>query len=41
MQSYEQLFPTLTTGELLYGTEDLRFKDAWDKARPDSFAPVS
>lgn len=38
VQSYEQLFPTLESGELLRGTNDIRFKEAWQKARSDSFA---
>jgi glutamate synthase domain-containing protein 2 len=33
-----QLYPQLRSGELLEGTEDIRFKQAWAMARPESFA---
>jgi glutamate synthase domain-containing protein 2 len=38
--SFATLYPTLRPGELREGTEDLRFRDAWAMARPDSFAPA-
>ncbi|WP_420135031.1 FMN-binding glutamate synthase family protein [Rhodopseudomonas sp.] len=38
--SFAQLYPTLRRGELLHGTEDARFKQAWAMARAESFAPV-
>ena len=37
--SFAALYPTLQPGELLDGTTDERFRDAWAMARPDSFAP--
>ncbi len=39
VQSYATLFPSLEPGELLRGTKDARFQQAWDKADPRSFAP--
>ncbi|MFO1028192.1 MAG: FMN-binding glutamate synthase family protein [Acetobacteraceae bacterium] len=36
--SFAALYPTLQPGELLDGTTDERFRDAWAMARPDSFA---
>lgn len=38
--SFAQLYPTLQPGELLQGTDDPRFKQAWAMARAESFAPV-
>ena len=38
--SFTQLYPSLRDGELLKGTEDVRFKQAWAMARAESFAPV-
>jgi glutamate synthase domain-containing protein 2 len=35
-----ELYPVLMPGELLTGTSDPRFKDAWARARADSFAPL-
>jgi glutamate synthase domain-containing protein 2 len=35
--SYADLYPALQPGELLAGTTDWRFKDAWAIARPDTF----
>ena len=34
-----ELYPTLRPGELLAGTHDPRFKEAWARARADSFTP--
>jgi glutamate synthase domain-containing protein 2 len=36
--SFERLYPSLRVGELLEGTSDTRYKDAWAMARPDSFS---
>ncbi|MFL5288867.1 MAG: glutamate synthase-related protein [Rhodopila sp.] len=38
--SFATLYPTLRPGELLEGTTDPRFRDAWAMARADSFAPA-
>lgn len=38
VMSFERLYPSLRGGELLEGTSDPRFKDAWALARPDSFS---
>ncbi len=35
-----ELYPELASGELLAGTQDARFRKAWDMANADSFAPV-
>jgi glutamate synthase domain-containing protein 2 len=40
VKSLEQLYPSLRPGELVDGTEDVRFKDAWAMARAESFAPA-
>src|ERR1700712_289095 len=34
--SFAQMYPELRPGELLESTTDLRFRDAWNMARPDS-----
>src|SRR6201746_874607 len=39
VKSFAQLYPSLRPGELLDGTEDIRFKDAWAMAGAESFAP--
>jgi len=36
--SFAKLYPSLRPGELIDGTGDPRFGDAWAMARPDSFA---
>lgn len=36
--TYAELYPALAAGELLAGTADGRFAEAWRLARPDSFA---
>ncbi|MGO3934099.1 FMN-binding glutamate synthase family protein [Rhodopseudomonas pseudopalustris] len=36
--SFAQLYPTLRPGELLDGTDDPRFKQAWAMARAETFA---
>ena len=38
VMSFERLYPSLRVGELLEGTSDPRYKDAWAMARPDSFS---
>jgi glutamate synthase domain-containing protein 2 len=38
--TYEQLDRFLEPGELLRGTEDPRFRDAWQQARSGTFAPA-
>jgi glutamate synthase domain-containing protein 2 len=37
--SFAQLYPQLQLGELLQGTQNLRFRDAWDIAQAETFAP--
>jgi glutamate synthase domain-containing protein 2 len=41
VKSLAQLYPSLRPGELIDGTEDARFKDAWAMARAESFSPAS
>ena len=41
VRSFAKLYPALRPGELLDGTEDPRFRDAWAMARADSFQPVA
>jgi glutamate synthase domain-containing protein 2 len=38
--SFAQLYPALRSGELLDGTSDPRYAEAWRMARADSFQPV-
>jgi len=40
VQSFAQLYPALRPGELLEGTEDPRFRDAWRMARAETFQPA-
>jgi glutamate synthase domain-containing protein 2 len=40
VKSLAQLYPSLRPGELIDGTEDDRFKDAWAMAQAESFAPA-
>ncbi|MEA2885802.1 MAG: hypothetical protein QOD11_162 [Bradyrhizobium sp.] len=40
VKSFAQLYPSLRPGELLDGTEDVRFKEAWAMARAESFSPA-
>ena len=35
--TFAELFPALRPGELIEGTQDQRFREAWAMARPDSF----
>lgn len=41
VRSFAQLYPALQPGELLTGTADPRFRDAWNMARAESFAPAT
>jgi glutamate synthase domain-containing protein 2 len=41
VEGYDQLYRFLEPGELLAGTDDPRFKDAWSLAQAASFAPVA
>jgi hypothetical protein len=36
--SYARMYPSLRDGELLSGTGDERFREAWAMARADTFA---
>jgi hypothetical protein len=38
--SFAKLYPSLRPGELIDGTQDPRFRDAWAMARADSFQPA-
>jgi hypothetical protein len=38
--SFAKLYPALRPGELIDGTQDPRFRDAWALARADSFQPT-
>jgi glutamate synthase domain-containing protein 2 len=38
--TFAELYRVLAPGELLSGTNDVRFREAWVAARPDSFAPT-
>ena len=40
VRTFAQLYPTLRPGELLDGTQDPRFREAWAMARADSFQPA-
>ncbi len=40
VQTFAKLYPSLRPGELIDGTSDSRFREAWAMARVDSFAPV-
>jgi glutamate synthase domain-containing protein 2 len=37
---FDELYPALGHGELLAGTDDRRFRDAWALARADRFDPI-
>jgi hypothetical protein len=41
VRSFAELYPTLRPGELLDGTSDRRYRDAWAMARADSFQPAA
>ena len=38
--TFAKLYPSLRPGELIDGTSDPRFREAWAMARADSFAPA-
>jgi len=38
--SFAKLYPALRSGELIDGTDDQRYRDAWAMARAESFQPV-
>ena len=38
--TFRQLYPPLEPGELLRGTRDLRFREAWELASVSSFRPL-
>jgi glutamate synthase domain-containing protein 2 len=38
--TFAQLYPALRPGELIDGTNDVRFRDAWAMARADTFQPA-
>jgi len=40
VMSFAQLYPPLQPGELLRGTSDLRFRDAWAMAQATDFRPA-
>jgi hypothetical protein len=40
VSNYAELYRFLKPGELLAGTDDPRFQQAWALSRADSFAPV-
>ncbi len=40
VETFDQIFNFLGPGELLSGTDDPRFRDAWARARADSFSPA-
>jgi len=40
VMTFTQLYPPLEPGELLRGTQDLRFRDAWAMATPSDFRPL-
>ncbi len=41
VERFDQIFRFLAPGELLAGTDDHRFRDAWAMARPDTFNPAA
>jgi hypothetical protein len=41
VKSFARLYPELKPGELISGTQDERFRDAWAMARADSFATAT
>jgi hypothetical protein len=40
VRTFAQLYPSLRPGELIDGTIDPRFREAWAMARAESFAPA-
>jgi len=41
VKSFAQLYQSLRPGELIEGTDDPRFREAWKLARADSFQPAA
>src|SRR3978361_2067311 len=41
VKSFTRLYPSLRPGELIDGTSDPRFREAWAMARADTFAPAA
>ena len=39
--TFAELYPSLRRGELLTGAHDMRWRETWETARADSFAPAS
>jgi hypothetical protein len=39
--TFDELYPTLRSSELLDGTDDPRFRDPWKMASAGRFRPVS
>jgi glutamate synthase domain-containing protein 2 len=39
--TFDRLYPTLQPGELIAGTDDVRFRNAWKMASADSFRPAA
>ena len=39
--TFDALYPTLQPGELIAGTDDPRFRDAWKMASAESFRPAA
>jgi hypothetical protein len=40
VQTFAKLYPSLRPGELIDGTSDPRFREAWAMARAETFAPA-
>jgi ribonuclease BN (tRNA processing enzyme) len=40
VQTFAKLYPSLRPGELIDGTSDSRFGEAWAMARAETFAPA-
>jgi hypothetical protein len=40
VQTFAKLYPSLRPGELIDGTYDPRFREAWGMARAETFAPA-
>ena len=41
VSTFAKLYPALQPGELINGTDDVRYRDAWRMAQAESFAPVA
>ena len=40
VETFEQIYPFLKSGELLSGAQETWFKESWTNARSDSFSPA-